>query len=560
MTKRIRSIFLSLLIVLILGCTEGFNDVPVDFSDIEVVVTDSISIHQFVASIYNELPDGYNRLPGNAMLASVTDDAVHSAPGGNPADLMAKGSWGPSFNPDNVWEKTYMGIRKANNYFNHVLPLISDKVFDSPSRVELLNGQVYFLRAFFYFELVKRYAGVPLILEVLPPDEEISIPRSSFDACLDFIIDQCDSAYKYVPEVYPGDNMNDYGRATRGAVLALKSRAYLYAASPLFNDPLYPDDHVEHGKYDPEKWEKSAEASAEILFSGTYQLIKPYKNIFITLTGNPEIIFSKMEAPSNRVERSNGPTGFTGGMGGTAPSLNLMEKFRMKDGSAFDWNNPDHAATPFLNREERFEQIILGNDVEWMGRKIESFEDGIDMQSVNSSKTGMYMRKFLDPIARWFGSGQGSTYHCFPIFRLGEIYLNYAEAMNEAYGPDADPKGYGMTASTALEWVYLRGGLRIKVPSGITKEEMRNLIQEERRIELAFEEHRFHDLRRWKLAEVVLNEPVRGLKIMKSDEGLFSFEEVMVEERNFDPVKMYLYPIPQQEINYNSELVQNSGW
>jgi hypothetical protein len=558
--KIFRIAFLSICIAGLSGCHEGFNDLPVDFSEIEVVVTDSVSVLQYVAAIYKELPDGYNRIQNTAMIGCATDEAIHSAPGGTYIDRMAKGAWGPSFNPDDAWANAYRGIRKTNDYFINVVPLISDKIFSAKSRVELLNGQVYFLRAFYYFELLKRYGGVPIITEVLTADEEINFERNTYDECLTYILQQCDSAYKYVPEVYPGENRNDYGRATKGAVLALKSRALLYAASPLFNDPANSEDTYEHGAYSPEKWKKSAEASAEILNSGVYELIKPYKNIFISLAGNPEIIFSKMESTSNRVEQANGPTGFTGGAGGTGPSLNLADKFRMKNGDPFDWNNPEHAANPFENREERFEQIILGNGIEWMGRNVETFEGGLDMLSVNSTKTGMYLRKFLDPIAKWFGSGQGATFHCFPIFRIGEIYLNYAEAMNEAYGPDADPEEYGLTASEALRWIYLRGGLRTKIPSGITREELRVLIQDERQIELAFEEHRHFDVRRWKTAGEVLNQPIRGLKITKEEDGTLKYEPQIVEERYFNPNNMYLYPIPQREINYNSALVQNTGW
>jgi hypothetical protein len=557
--KIIRLILFIILSINLLSCTENFDDVPLDFSEIDVVVTDSISVLQFVAGIYNDIPDGFNRI-GGAMLGCATDEAVHSAPGGSPIDLMAKGAWGPSYNPDDAWDVSYAGIRKTNNYFQNVLPLITDKIFDSHDRINLISGQVFFLRALFYFELLKRYGGVPIVTNVLLADDEIQMPRNTYDECLNFILDQCDSAYKYVPAEYPDGNISDYGRVTRGAVLALKSRALLYAASPLFNDPDKPDDSYEHGAYDPSKWEQSASFSAEILNSDLYQLIKPYKTVFITIAGNPEIIFSKMEGPSNRVERDNGPTGFTGGRGGTGPSLNLMDKFRMDDGTPFDWNNPEHAANPFANREERFYEIFLTNGVEWMGRNIETFEDGVDMLSVNSTKTGIYLRKFLDPIAKWFGSGLGSTYHCFPIFRLGEIYLNYAEAMNEAYGPESDPPGYGMTAKVALEWIYLRGGLRIKVPAGITKDEMRALIQEERMRELAFEEHRRFDVRRWKIAEEVLNEAIRGLNITVSGETTLTYKPVIVEQRFFDPRSMYLYPIPQDEINYNKELVQNSGW
>ena len=350
-------------------------------------------------------------------------------------------------------------------------------------------------------------------------------------------------------------------------VLALKARTLLYAASPLFNDPTQVDDTFEHGKYDASKWEKAAEAAAAVIKLNTYGLYtdgKGYEDFFYTLDKNNEIILSRMCAAHNDVERLNGPVSITNGEGGTCPSLNLVNDYEMIDGKAFDWNNPEHAANPFANRDPRFEKSILYNGSTWMNNMVvETFTGGKDFTGVKATRTGFYIRKFCNISASW-NAPIGKAFHCFPLLRYGDLLLMYAEAMNEAYGPDTDSKGYGLTARQAVALIRERAGLTGNidlsetVPAG-NREKMRIAIQHERRIELAFEEHRHLDLRRWKLAEQVLNQPVLGLKIDKKEDGTFTYTPQVVESREFTP-KMYLYPFPQSEMSRNTNLKQNTGW
>lgn len=550
------AIIISLMIYT--SCTEDINDSPLDFHEISTVFEDSIYIRQFVNASYNHLPDGYNRLNGNSMLASATDEAVHSADYSG-ANELAKGNWGPGSNPDNSWNGNYAGIRKVNDFFHNLLPNIPEKVFKSQGSLDQIVGAAYFLRAMFYFELVKRYGGVPIITQKLEADSESNIPRNTIDECMDYIVSQCDSAAKLLPIKYPNNNQNDLGRATKGAALALKARAMLYAASPLYNNPGESEDTYFHGAYDAQKWAQAAEAANEVIALNEYSLFPNYAGFFTILAGNNEIILSKMRGPNNNVEQDNGPTGLTNGKGGTGPSLNLVNAYQMADGTSFNWSNPAMAADPFANRDPRFYSSILYNQSTWMGSTVDTYLSGDDLLSTNSTKTSFYIRKFLDENAKWFGQ-TGNTYHCFPIIRYAEVLLNYAEAMNEAYGPESDPQGYGLTAKVAVEMIRSRAGLSpYELASGLSQGDMREVVRHERRIELAFEEHRFFDVRRWKTAEVVLGETIEGLRIADNGDGSFGYEIIEVEDRVFTP-KMYIYPIPLSEMNRNSALEQSPQW
>jgi hypothetical protein len=503
----------------------------VEFVPVSIICGDSAKIAQYVNNIYSFLPGGYNRLGGNSMVASATDEAVHAEKGASEAELWCTGSWNANYTRDNTFSDCYTGIRRSFVFEEQILPNIENIVMTSVGK-NLYYGQTLFLRAYFNFEMLKRYGGYPLVKKALSTNEELQIPRSYYDACVDYIVALCDEAAGLLPLSHADSQL---GRATKGAALALKCRVLLYAASPLFNDPSKPDDHPEHGKYDPGKWEKAAAAAAEVMNlkntngNNVYSLYTAgtgYDAFFYTLTSNSEIILSKMSAASNTVERLNGPVSITNGEGGTCPTLELVNDYEMITGVPFDWNNPEHAANPFSNRDPRFAKSILYNGATWMNNMvIETFDGGKDLAGNKATRSGFYLRKFLNVNARW-NAPTGTTQHCFPLLRYGEILLNYAEAMNEAYGPDADPETYGMTARAAVQLIRKRAGLTantdlsLNVPVG-NQNGMRDAIRHERRIELAFEEHRHLDVRRWKIAGTVFNQPVSGLKIVKNNNDTY---------------------------------------
>lgn len=556
--------YVSCIIAGLSSCSdEDIKEIPVEFTPVHIICGDSTKIVQYVNNVYTFLPDGYNRFDENtSMLASSTDEAVHAVVGSG-MQRWGEGGWSPADLLDNPLNKCYTGIRRSFIFEEEILPLVDNNVMGEFGK-KLCLGQIYFLRAYYNLEILKRFGGYPLVKTVLTTSDDLNIPRSTYDECVDYIVDLCGQAAELLPITYA---TNQLGRATKGAALALKARTLLYAASPLFNDPTQVDDTFEHGKYDASKWEKAAEAAAAVIKLNTYGLYtdgKGYEDFFYTLDKNNEIILSRICAAHNDVERLNGPVSITNGEGGTCPSLNLVNDYEMIDGKAFDWNNPEHAANPFANRDPRFEKSILYNGSTWMNNMVvETFTGGKDFTGVKATRTGFYIRKFCNISASW-NAPIGKAFHCFPLLRYGDLLLMYAEAMNEAYGPDTDSKGYGLTARQAVALIRERAGLTGNidlsetVPAG-NREKMRIAIQHERRIELAFEEHRHLDLRRWKLAEQVLNQPVLGLKIDKKEDGTFTYTPQVVESREFTP-KMYLYPFPQSEMSRNTNLKQNTGW
>lgn len=556
--------YVSCIIAGLSSCSdEDIKEIPVEFTPVHIICGDSTKIVQYVNNVYTFLPDGYNRFDENtSMLASSTDEAVHAVVGSG-MQRWGEGGWSPADLLDNPLNKCYTGIRRSFIFEEEIFPLVDNNVMGEFGK-KLCLGQIYFLRAYYNLEILKRFGGYPLVKTVLTTSDDLNIPRSTYDECVDYIVDLCGQAAELLPITYA---TNQLGRATKGAALALKARTLLYAASPLFNDPTQVDDTFEHGKYDASKWEKAAEAAAAVIKLNTYGLYtdgKGYEDFFYTLDKNNEIILSRMCAAHNDVERLNGPVSITNGEGGTCPSLNLVNDYEMIDGKAFDWNNPEHAANPFANRDPRFEKSILYNGSTWMNNMVvETFTGGKDFTGVKATRTGFYIRKFCNISASW-NAPIGKAFHCFPLLRYGDLLLMYAEAMNEAYGPDTDSKGYGLTARQAVALIRERAGLTGNidlsetVPAG-NREKMRIAIQHERRIELAFEEHRHLDLRRWKLAEQVLNQPVLGLKIDKKEDGTFTYTPQVVESREFTP-KMYLYPFPQSEMSRNTNLKQNTGW
>lgn len=540
------------------SCSDKIDNVPLDYNEMSAVWGDSTYVRRFVNHIYNYLPDGYNRLSGSSMLDCATDDGVHAFSGSG-AEMLAQGRWDGTYNPDDSWRVNYEGIRKVNDFMLNIVPNIPSGVFRSQLTVENLIGQACFLRAMFYFDLLKRYGGIPIIEDKLGIDSNVEIPRNSYDECVSYIVEQCDFAAEHLPLFYTNKNA-DFGRATKGAALALKARVLLYAASPLYNDPLLTVSSIINGAYQSEKWETAAEAAHQIIALDLYGLEKNFAAIFVKLDNNVEVILQKMAAPSNDLERLNGPSGYTGGRGGTGPSLNLIDAFEMLDGTPFNWEDPQLAADPiaYPNRDFRLYYSVIYNGLTWMGSQVETYQGGKDAIGLNATKTGFYMRKFLSQQAKWFGGDAGVTFHCFPLFRYSEVLLNYAEAMNEAYGPDLDPKNYGLTARQALDIIRARAGFKSSLPE-MSQEDLRLKIRNERRVELAFEEHRYWDVRRWKIADQVLNSPVYGLIITKNEDETFSYERKKVEDRFFDS-RMYFYPIPKTEINRNSRLEQNPGW
>lgn len=509
---------------------------------------------------------GFHRID-NAMLAAACDEADNADINSN-VQKFNNGSWNAASNPENYWDDFYQGIRSANlflekseDYKNIVY--IGDTLHPSNKSayeynvrdIAWLRAEVRFLRAFYYFELIKRYGGVPILTKSTHTLEELKgMSRSTFAECVDFVVKECDSIVPLLKDTWIGfDDDKWRGRVTKGAAMALKARVLLYAASPLHNPAN-----------DIKKWEAAAEAAHDVIALNQYALHNDYKGLFRigNGSGNPEVIFAQHGWNRNDFEKMNYPIGYEqGGQGSTCPSQNLVNAYNMQatglpigePGSGYDPENP------YEGRDPRLKMSILTNNEMFKGRPVESWVGGLDgFGKPKATTTGYYMRKFVDENLNL--AQNNSSLHTWILFRYAEVLLNFAEAMNEAYGPEAK-NGYTMSAKTAIDMIRARPGVDMPIlPPGLSQDEMRERIRNERRVELAFEEHRFFDVRRWKIAEETGNMPIMAMKITRNEDGSFNHVVVKAEDRVFEE-RMYFYPIPEWEIlKSNGALVQNEGW
>ena len=541
-----------------LSSCNGFLDREEDSFIDKTTTFDSYNrTKQYLTYAYTLLPDGLNRFSREAMLASATDDAEFAIESAEIQQLN-NGSWNALNNPDDVWNRYFSGISKCCTLLentNHVNLDISR--LDPDKQVEYANSlkdirmwraEARFLRAYFHFELLKRYGPIPIVTSTLSINGNYeNTPRPTMKEVVDFIAKECDIAADTL-ELTPWRNVNDaFGRATKGAALALKSRVWLYAASPLYVD--FGDTNETNKPTDVALWKLAANAAKAVIDLNQYELASSYADLFKNDFQNKEYIFVRRYAANSDFEKSNFPVSF-GGKGGTNPSQNLVDDYEMLDGTPFDWNDPAKAAQPFENRDARLGATILMNMAPFKGKKVATYPEGGDASpNPNATKTGYYLRKFLNEDVN-IQTGGSSSGHVVPLFRLAEIYLNYAEALNECDPTNPD---------IVLYLNKVRNRASLPNVSALSQEQMRAVIQHERRVELAFEEHRSWDVRRWKIASSTLGAPLMGVQIERKPLGGYTYMPVKVEQRVFQP-KMYWYPIPQSEVLKLKQWKQNNGW
>ncbi len=541
-----------------LSSCNGFLDREEDSFIDKTATFDSYNrTKQYLTYAYTLLPEGLNRFSREALLASATDDAEFAI---ESADIQQfnNGSWNALNNPDDVWNRYYSGISKCCTLLentDHVNLDISR--LDPDKQVEYANSlkdirmwraEARFLRAYFHFELLKRYGPIPIVTSTLSINGNYeNTPRPTMKEVVDFIAKECDIAADTL-ELTPWRNVNDaFGRATKGAALALKSRLLLYAASPLYVD--FGDTNEANKPTDVALWKSAADAAKAVIDLNQYELASSYADLFKNDFQNKEYIFVRRYVANSDFEKSNFPVSF-GGKGGTNPSQNLVDDYEMLDGTPFDWNDPAKAAQPFENRDARLGATILMNMAPFKGKKVATYPEGADASpNPNATKTGYYLRKFLNEDVN-IQTGGSSSGHVVPLFRLAEIYLNYAEALNECDPTNPD---------IALYLNKVRNRASLPNVSALSQEQMRAVIQHERRVELAFEEHRSWDVRRWKIASSTLGAPLMGVQIERKPLGGYTYMPVKVEQRVFQP-KMYWYPIPQSEVLKLKQWKQNNGW
>ncbi len=555
--------------------------------------------HRTLSDIYSDpgyaegiLMNAYTRLPTNGYSFNdvATDDAVTNDKF-NPLLNMATGSWSAANNPVDQWNNSYTAILYLNLFLREV-----DSVNWAPSSKDVrklftdrLKGEVYGLRALFMYNLLQAHAGysasgellgVPIITEALNPGSDFRKPRNTFDQCVQQIYADLTESEKYlpldyinvsqVPAKYTGMAVADYNRVfgtfnrqrMSGRILkAIKARTALLVASPAYNP-----------QSTAAKWEAAANSASEILsLIGGVNALDPQGALFYTAnninaidintspnspTEQREMLWRGNIVITNNLERDNFPPTLFGN-GRINPTQNLVDAFPMANG--YPINNPASgyvATNPYANRDPRLRNYIVVNGGTISNRTIFTKSDAPTNDAVNllpnSTRTGYYMRKLLREDVNANPTALSTQKH-YPVhIRYTEMFLICAEAANEAWGPDgATANGY--TARSIIQAIRRRAGITqpdAYLASVTTKEDMRNLIRNERRLELCFEGFRFWDMRRWKLN---LTEPVKGVTI---NSNVFTFQNV--EIRQYSP-DMYHGPIPLTEAQ-KANLVQNKGW
>ncbi len=502
--------------------------------------------------VYTFLPQDLGAI-SNAMRDAATDNAVYTWEN-NSVYSIYNNAWGPLNTVDDQFGNFYTAIRSANSFLeNFSLEGLerfkwNNSYKEDVEKAEMLIYEVRALRAFYYLELAKRYGDLPLLTRTYSEDEINSVEKSSFSAIINFIVQECDAVAPKLP-ISQKNFYNGTGRVTRGMLMAVKSRALLYAASKWHN----PNN-------DKALWKEAAIAAYSIIKEGWYVLPSIDSDPLYHADGgnnvlkSTQLIFEHRNGDSNTFESTNLPIGFESANSGNTPTQNLVDAYEMSDGTVFDWNNPVHAASPYVNRDPRFYKTIVYNGATLMNTKVETFEGGKNAYPLNGATlTGYYLKKYINETVSLSAVQPIKKPHHFILFRYAEILLNYAEAMNEWQGPDYTDSNCPMSARQAVNLVRTAA----KMPNiNDTGDNFTKRLRNERRVELAFEDHRFWDIRRWKIGEVVQN--IYGAEIKRVD-GKDTYKPVKIQERKWED-KMYLYPFPAEETYKNPNLTQNSGW
>ena len=524
----------------------------------------------YLNDLYNYIPNGFNRIgntdfvingitiPSNGSGDFLDVGAGEALPSrtARTVEYYINGVISTVNNPDPYWANSYAGIRRVNIFLANI-----DRVPATQESIIVWKAEARFIRALLYFELLKRYGGVPLIGDkVFTLDDNLALPRNNFEECVDYIQSECD-AVKGNLKTAATLSDTEWGRISRGAAIALKSRLLLYAASPLYNGGNVSGSALNgYGSYDASRWQKALTAAQEMISLGGYSLQASFNNVFV-VKKNAEIILAKQASNNTLLESFNAPVGYgspAASQGLTSPTQNFVDAFPTLDG--LDITNAAsgyNAQNPYANRDPRLALSVFTNGTKWLNRNVETFEGGRDKPGGNivQTRTGYYLRKFMADFS------SNTTYtnqsHNFPLFRYAEILLNAAEAQNEL----------GRTEDAVRQVIEIRrrAGIRAGasnrygIKAGISQAEARELIRNERRIELAFEEHRFWDVRRWKIGESALSGPLYGIKITRSTSGTLSYTKEQVSTMVFQP-KLYYMPLPYNETIKNPNLTQNAGW
>jgi len=568
------------------ACNDALNLNPLDQISDAALWEDPALINAYLNDIYLGMRHGLYEVQLGSLVDEThfihgygTNEVVQSITSASAAGVWSNGRTNTPIDAYR-WGPVYSRIRQVNI----LLQNIDDSGIEDEDLRNNVKGEAHFLRAYFYHNLLRAYGGVPIITEVYALDDDLLVGRNTFEETVDFIVAEAQTAADLLP-MQP----RNLGRATEGAALALKARVLLYAASDLYSENPANELVGYPGGDRTARWRAAKNAALDVMNMGLYQLynrqgdpVENYTQLFLENGDHEEIIMSRFfleeRGDGYNPGLHNGPNGYRNWAGNT-PIQQLVDDYEMADGTEFDWGNPEHAADPYENRDPRFYASILydgayfrprppeGAEIEPQGI-IQTFEEvtlpdgskrpGLDtrdgpIEDWNGGYSGYYLRKFIDPSINHSTSEKQIVPWRF--FRYAEVLLNYAEA-SIGLGEEGD-------AREAINQIRRRAGMPdINDTGQALLERYRN----ERRIELVFEEHRYWDVRRWKIGSEVY-EDAQGIQILaeatnyqdRSTYSNYQYDPIFIQDRGWQD-RAYFVPIPNDEIQRNSNLVQNPDY
>ncbi|WP_295124882.1 RagB/SusD family nutrient uptake outer membrane protein [uncultured Chitinophaga sp.] len=576
------------------GCKDYLDQVPNDRITIEEVFRKKASSEQYLANVYSYVPDLSNQWSDNPWLGNSDELDVTWTKYSNYALNLGNISAGTVL--FDKWGNLYAGIRSATYFINHIDENVEILALNGQAQIDRYKAEARFLRAYFYFLVMQQFGPAVLVGDKELPAgataADMQIPRSHYDTCVNYIAAELDAAAAVLPlRPMNNDQVSDaeYGRATKGIALAVKSRLLLYAASPQYNGntdvATFKD---KDGKplisqtYDATKWARAAAAAKDVIDLGIYSLyedvsgdpVKSLQGVFLQAWNNEQIFVRKSNGLSNWdvhcMPRS------AGGWCGMAPTQEQVDAYFMNDGLSIN-ESSNYSETGFtdvaglsvynmyINREPRFYAHITYNNSRFQGGNMQamgtitffvSSPNGKNGHPTDFSKTGYLVRKNVGTQTNDGSGGNGAKQNRpYVLFRLAEMYLNYAEALNESDPGNTDITKYlNLVRKRAGIPQYGEGASPLPVPGG--QPEMRAKIRAERRVELAFECHRWFDMRRWKIVAQHMGD-MHGMNVNR--DGNDFYQRSVAATHLFRPA-MYWFPISQYEMDRGKQIIQNPGW
>ena len=590
------------------SCNMDYNEYTA--YDKEYIERSFAYVGGLMTTIYNDIDSDWGNLSG-AMLSSATDESEYSHDGNSIEDFY-NGNWSAANPHQTIWSSAYEGITYCNEIIDNWSNLDFEQFklnLDYDKQMYLYKNYVYearWARAYFYFTLVRQYGGVPFKTHNTTGTEETSLPRTSADEIFDFIANECDSIKDKIIEDYSADKEHilakaETGRANKYAVLALKAQAALYHASPLFSQ----------GKSADEKkalWAAAVAAHKELIDAAEAKGMGLASDIallwdteyYSNAESSKEIIFARRTASANTFETYNFPVGYSSAQGGNCPTQDLVDAFECTDGKSIAESDLYDAANPYANRDARLAKTVVTNGEAWPNDLaeynsehpvIETYIGGYHSRTGNAAgksyatTTSYYLKKFCNPnqiLKARSGVAVTTSPHGWLTFRMGGMYLNYAEALYQYFKASgnanaADASGSvtyketdgtektisipaSQTAAKMASMTRTRSGMP-EFAIGMSNDEFWAKYKNERRVELAFEGHRFYDVRRWmEDGDKFMN--IHRMEITKNDDGTFTYNKVAVTRGDGQwQTKWNLFPFSQTEImKSGNAIVQNEGW